>query len=137
VVASERGGEGVRGCVAGAVSDLVEGQFAGTEVVAGQGHPPVCQVPHRCLAECAFEVAGEGGTGQPAQVGELGHGPWVARVGVDRVQGRTEPGIGGGLIPAGCGRALLKAGPQGQYQQDIEEAVQDGLLTGARVAQLS
>jgi hypothetical protein len=42
VVPAERRGEGVRRGVAGPVGDLGEGQLAGPQVVAGEGHPPVC-----------------------------------------------------------------------------------------------
>jgi AcrR family transcriptional regulator len=51
VVPAERRGEGVRRGVAGAVGDLGEGQLAGPQVVAGEGHPPVGQVLHGRLAE--------------------------------------------------------------------------------------
>ncbi len=42
VVPAERRGEGVRRGVAGPAGDLGEGQLAGPQVVAGEGHPPVC-----------------------------------------------------------------------------------------------
>jgi hypothetical protein len=42
VVAAERRGKGVRRGVAGPAGDLVEGQFARPQVIAGEGHPPVC-----------------------------------------------------------------------------------------------
>ena len=51
VVPAERGGEGVRRCVAGPAGDLGDGQLAGPQVVAGEGHPPVGQVLHGRLAK--------------------------------------------------------------------------------------
>lgn len=42
VVAAERRGKGVRRGVAGPAGDLVEGQLARPQVIAGEGHPPVC-----------------------------------------------------------------------------------------------
>jgi hypothetical protein len=42
VVAPERRGKGVRRGVAGPARDLVEGQPARTQVITGEGHPPVC-----------------------------------------------------------------------------------------------
>jgi len=51
VVSAERRGEGVRRGVAGQVGNLGEGQLAGPQVVAGEGHPPVCEVLHGRLAE--------------------------------------------------------------------------------------
>ncbi|MCU1493791.1 MAG: hypothetical protein JWO62_1555 [Acidimicrobiaceae bacterium] len=50
MVASERGGEGVRRGVAGAAGYLGEAEFAGAEVVSGEGHAPLGEVLHRCLA---------------------------------------------------------------------------------------
>jgi hypothetical protein len=41
VVSAERRGEGIRRSVAGPVGDLGQGQLAGPQVVAGEGHPPV------------------------------------------------------------------------------------------------
>jgi hypothetical protein len=51
VVPTERRGEGVRRGVAGPAGDLGEGQLAGPQVVAGEGHPPVGEVLHGRLAE--------------------------------------------------------------------------------------
>jgi len=42
VVPAERRGKGVGRGVAGPGGDLGEGQLAGPQVVAGEGHPPVC-----------------------------------------------------------------------------------------------
>jgi hypothetical protein len=51
VVPAERRGEGMRRGVAGPVGDLGDGQLAGPQVVAGEGHPPVGEVLHWRLAE--------------------------------------------------------------------------------------
>jgi AcrR family transcriptional regulator len=51
VVSAEGRCEGVRRGVTGAAGDLGEGQLAGPQVVAGEGHPPVGQVLHGRLAE--------------------------------------------------------------------------------------
>jgi hypothetical protein len=52
------------------------------------------------------------------------------------MQGRAEPGIASGLLPARGRGALLKASAHGQHQQDIEQAVENGLLPRRRGAQL-
>ena len=64
MVASERGGERVRGGVAGAVGYLGEVEVAGAKVVSGEGHAPLGEVLHRRLAESLLERSGEGRAGR-------------------------------------------------------------------------
>ena len=128
VVSSERGGERVRGGVAGAVGYLGEAEVAGTQVVSGESHAPLGEVLHRCLAESPLECSGESRSGEAAEVGEFGHSPRMARVGVDGAERWVETPIGRGLIPAWRLGAQPERSTYGLDQNDVEEPVEDCLL---------
>ena len=111
VVASERGGEGVRGGVAGTPCYLGEAEVGGAEMVSGEGHAPLGEVLHRGLTEGVLECSGEGGSGETAEGGEFGNGPWMGRVGMDGSEGWVQARIRRSLIPALRVGALAERGP--------------------------
>jgi hypothetical protein len=132
VVAPERGGEGVRGAVAGAAGYLGEAEVARAQVVSGEGHPPLGEVLDRRLAESLLEYPGEGRPGETAEGSEFSHGPWVGGVGVDGAECGVQARICRGLIPARRLGALAERSAYGVDQDDVEEPVEDGLLAGCR-----
>lgn len=101
-VAAEGGCEGVGRAVAGAVGDLLHGEFVGEQVFARQRQAPLSEVLHGCLSERAFEVAGKGWARHRTQVCEFGHGPAVLWTFVHRLECSAEPGVHGGAVPARC-----------------------------------
>src|ERR1700677_3860122 len=70
VVAPERGGEGVRGAIAGAAGYLGEAEVARAQMVSGEGHPPLGEILDRRLAESLLEYPGEGRPGETAEGSE-------------------------------------------------------------------
>jgi hypothetical protein len=82
MVASERGGEGVRGGVAGTAGNLGNAEVARTQVVSGEGHAPLGEVLHRRLAQSLLECSGEGCPGEATEGSQFGNGPRVGGVGV-------------------------------------------------------
>ena len=137
VVASKRRGERVRGGVAGAVGNLRKGQLAGAQVVPGEGHAPLGEVPHRRLAESVLKGSREGRSRKAAEGGELGHRPPMGRVGVHGAKGHAEAGVGSGSIPARRPGALAKRRADGVDQDDIKQPVQHCLLPWLRGRQFA
>lgn len=72
------------------MGDGREGELAGAEVVAGQGHPPVGQVLHRGLAQGVAEVADAVAavTGRPVTHQDLDPETWIGGA------------VAAGLVPA-------------------------------------
>ncbi len=132
VVASERGGERVRGGVAGAAGYLGEVEVAGAKVVSGEGHSPLSEVLHRRLAESLLECSGEGRPGETAQGSEFSHSPRMGGVSVDGAERCVEARVTRGLVPAWGLGALAERGTYGVDQDNVEEPVEDGLLAGCR-----
>ncbi len=132
MVAPERGGERVRGAVAGAAGDLGEVQGAGAKLVARQGHSPLSEVLHRCLAESLLECSGEGRPGETAEGGEFSHGPRMGGVSVDGAECWAEARVCRGLVPPWGLGALAERSTYGVDQDNVEEPVEDGLLAGGR-----
>ena len=130
MVSSERGSERVHGGVAGAVGYLGEAEVAGAQMVSGEGHAPVGEILHRCLAESLLECSGEGRPGETAEASEFRHGPRMAGVGVDGAERRVQTLIGRGLIPARRLGAQPQRSTYGLYQNDVEEPIEDRLLAG-------
>ncbi|HEX2744903.1 MAG TPA: hypothetical protein VHN16_10940, partial [Streptosporangiaceae bacterium] len=64
VVAAEGGRERVRRAISDRGGDVREAEFAGAQVVAGEGHPPLREVLQRGLPERAPEDSRECGPGQ-------------------------------------------------------------------------
>jgi hypothetical protein len=110
MVASERGGESVRGGVARAAGYFGEAVVAGAQVVSGEGHAPLGEVLHRRLAEGLLEYAGEGRPGETAEGSEFGNSPLVRGVGMDGSECWVQALICRGLIPAWRLRALAERG---------------------------
>ena len=63
MLTSKCGSKGIRGHVSSAVGDLSEAEFPRAQMVAGEGHTPVGQVLHRCLAQRLLKCSGKGRTG--------------------------------------------------------------------------
>ena len=100
MVSSERGSERVNGGVADTVGYLGEAEVAGAQVVSGEGHAPLGEILHRCLAQSVLECPGERRPGETAEASEFGHGPGMAGFGVDGAERRVQALIRRGLIPA-------------------------------------
>ncbi len=132
MVAPERGGERVRGGVAGAAGYLGEVEVAGAKVVSGEGHSPLSEVLHRRLPESLLERSGEGRPGETAEGSEFSHRPRMGGISVDGAEGWVEAGVTRGLVPAWGLGALAERSTYGVDQDNVEEPVEDGLLAGCR-----
>src|SRR5580692_5394870 len=101
-------------------------------MVSSEGHSPFSEVLHWCLAEGLLECSGEGRSGETAEGSQCGHRPWAGGLSMDGAQRRVEARVRGGAIPAWPLLALAERSSYGLDQDDVEEPVEDGLLTGCR-----
>jgi len=129
-VAAEGRGERVWRLIASASSDLVQRGPAGEEEVARQGHAPIGQILHRCLAEDSRKDPRERGAAHAADRSQLGHRPLMGRVVVDGFQRSLQARVPQRVVPARRGVALPKSGADRQNQDHVKEPVEDDLLTG-------
>lgn len=120
----EGGGEGEGAAAADLAGDGGEGVVGVARPVGGEGEPPAGEVGHRGFADEPGEAAGERGPGDAGLLGEPGDGPRAGRVVLDQPQHRPDDRVGQGLVRA------REPGPQGGDDEQVEQPVQDNLLTG-------
>ena len=137
VVASERGREGILRRISDTFCYLGQREPIGQEKVARERHPPVREILHWRLSQGLLEDPCERRPGHQRDPRQLLDGPRPTCVLVDRLQRARQTLIRSGAKPCRGTGAARQARSETEHDQQIEQAVEHGLLSRLRMRHLS